>query len=152
MLHIFEIKIPNRTKFGGVFQEEFILPTKIGKINGICANIVLDNRSRLKKENDLERTLQLGTVAVSLNNTDVISASVRSVVLAKQPINSLAKNMTRFEPIAITSGSNMRIIFEEVLFSPFVKANDPQVADYFQQDETPTNGYTLKVYVNYTKK
>lgn len=151
MLHIVEIQVPNRKKFGGVFQNEFSLPSKMGRIDGICVNVAPDFCSRFKKENGIEKTLQTGTVSVSLNNTDVISASVKAACLAKMPTNSLNKNIIRFEPREVQSGSLLRVIYEEVFFTPFVKAGDPYLNDYFQPDEVPTNGYTVKVYINYSK-
>jgi len=152
MLHIVEIRVPDRTKFGGVFQSEFALPSKMGKINGICVNVVPDFCSRFKKEDGIEKTLQTGTVSVSVNNIDVISSSVKAACLAKMPTNSLNKNIVRFEPREVKSGSLLRVIYEETLFTPFVKADDPYLNDYFQPNEVPTNGYTVKIYVNYTQK
>jgi len=152
MLHIVEIQVPNRKKFGGVFQSEFSLPSKMGKINGICVNVVPDFCSRFKKENGMEKILQTGTVSVSVNNIDVISSSVKAACLAKMPMNSLNKNIVRFDSYEVKSGSLLRVIYEETLFTPFVKADDPYLNDYFQADETPTNSYTVKIYVNYTQK
>ena len=152
MLHIIEIQVPDRKKFGGVFQSEFALPSKMGKINGICVNVATDFCSRFKKENGTEKTLQTGTVSVSLNNTEVISSSVKAACLAKMPTNSLNKNIVRFDPREVKSGSLLRVIYEETLFSPFVKADDPYLSDYFQPDETPTNGYRVKFYVNYSRQ
>ena len=152
MLHIVEIRIPDRTKFGGVFQSEFSLPSKMGRINGICVNVAPGICSRFKKENGIEKTLQTGTVSVSVNNVDVISSSVKAACLAKMPTNSLNKNIVRFDAYEVKSGSLLRVIYEEVLLTPFVKADDPYLSDYFQPDEIPTNSYTVKVYVNYQQK
>ena len=152
MLHIVEIRVPNRTKFGGVFQSEFSLPSKMGKINGICVNVVPNFHTRFKKENGMEKTLQTGTVSVSVNNVDVISSSVKAACLSKMPTNSLNKNIVRFDAYEVKSGSLLRVIYEEVLFTPFVKADDPYLSDYFQTDEVATNGYTVKIYLNYTQK
>lgn len=152
MLHIVEIQVPNRKKFGGVFQSEFSLPSKMGKINGICVNVVPNACTRFKKENGMEKTLQTGTVSVSINNIDVISSSVKAACLAKMPTNSLNKNMVCFDLRTVKSGSLLRIIYEEVLFTPFVKADDPNLNDYFQPNEVPTNGYTVKIYINYVSK
>ena len=149
MLHIVEIRVPDRKKFGGVFQNEFSLPSKMGRIDGICVNVVPDFCSRFKKENGIEKTLQTGTVSVSLNNTDVISASVKAACLAKMPTNSLNKNIVRFDPREMQSGSLLRVIYEETLFTPFVKSDDPHLGDYFQANETPTNGYIVKIYLKY---
>lgn len=152
MLHIVEISIPDRPKFGAVYQIDEVMPSKMAFIDGICVNVLPDTCSRFKKENNVERTLQTGSVSVSLNNTDVVASSIKAACLAKSPRNSLTKNMLRFDARPVVGGSLMRIVYEESNFTPFVKANDPYFNDYFQSNETPTNGYTVKIYIHYSEK
>lgn len=152
MLHIITIPIPDRKKFGGVFQIDEVMPSKMAFINGICVNILPDYCSRLKKESGIERTLQTGSVSLSLNNTEVVASSIKAAGLAFSPRNSLNKNMLRFNPRSVVAGSLMRIVYEESNFTPFVTNNDPNFNNYFQPNEIATNGYTVKIYIHYTEK
>ncbi|MDR2963988.1 MAG: hypothetical protein LBU90_10220 [Bacteroidales bacterium] len=94
MLYVVEIKVPNRSQFGGVFQIEQILPAAIYSIDGACCNVILDPLTKLQKENTAVKIVQTGTVSVSLNNSTVIVAGARAVSLADMPTsNSLTKNI-----------------------------------------------------------
>ena len=151
MIQVFKIQIPNRKKFGGAFQQDFVLPSRMCKITGVAVNVLPGYYSRFKRENNTIKSVQVGTVSVSVNNTDVVFSSVPAMCLAKLPSNNaLTQNTTKLlTPYTLRSGSQMRIILEETLLTPFVKAKDPYFEDYFHPDDTPTNSYQIKVYIHY---
>jgi hypothetical protein len=151
-LQIFKIRVPDRVKFGYTLTREFILPNRIKSITGITANVVPDKFSRFKKENNIIRNLNLGSLSVSLNNTDTIFTSIPVFCTAKtETKTSISQNTVQLaEPYELKNGGQkMRFVFEEVLRTPFVKAGDPNYDQYFNNGEIASNSYEIKIYIHH---
>lgn len=148
MLHILKIDIEDRKRWGGIFQEDFALPSRIRKIRGFVVNVDEADTSRFRAS----KGFQTANVAISLNNTEVLTASTPAVSLSHTVANTVSKNkVTLSKQMDVPNGSVIRIIVDEVSKCPFVKATDSDVDDYFTSGEQPTNSYTIKVYLIYDK-
>lgn len=122
MLKLFTIKVPSH-EWGCTFQKDFAVNSK-GKIVGICANIVPDDKKAIIADNT-----RVGIISVSTNNAETIHSSIPARCLSKSEIKGINKNSVAVDNVEI--GSQLRIIIEESNRNPFVEIN---------------NGYTLKVY------
>lgn len=149
MIYCCKIEVPNRAKWGDVFQAEFVLPAEVKEIKSFLANAIPDANSRLKRlmlagedePRDIIST-QIGTVSATVNNTVVVADNTPLCVtneLSKGTFNTLRIVLPK--PLRVDQGAPLRFLIEEKNASQFVKNADGE-SEY-------TNGYTAKLYIEY---
>ena len=155
MLHIIDINIPDHTLWGRTFTQDVALPAKIHHIRGVLGSVLPDLNSQVKhdKEGEVEAA-QIASFSLALNNTNVIVANSPLSVIYELRKNSYKHNVTHIDNIAITGGSLARVIIEEKHHLPFLtreeydamSENDKKV---YQNFDKFTNGYTVKIFLDY---
>lgn len=177
MIYVATIDIPDHDKWGSVHQVEVILPSQVRHVRAFWCNVTLPSTSVLAKcisvlKKELkygaheDRSVQIGSLSATLNNTHVVADSTPLCVLSKA--NKGTINMVRTTlpqgGVDVENGSALRIIIEEKLAEPFERDeerlaldNTAGAIDYFNLDESgkpkniSTNGYTAKFYMEYDK-
>jgi len=177
MIYVATIDIPNHGKWGSVHQVEVVLPSQVRHVRSFWCNVTLPSTSVLAKCISMirkgikyaahsDRSVQIGSLSATLNNTHVVADSTPLCVLSKA--NKGTINMVRTTlpqgGIDVENGSALRLIIEEKLFEPFEHDEyrlsldeNSNVLDYFNltEDGSPTNnstnGYTAKFYMEYDK-
>lgn len=105
---------------------------------------------------------QVGSYCLSLNNTKIVVDSTPMLVVDELSKQGIVPNKIQLaEPIEVESGSFLRIIAEETLQTPFVDRqlwstlSNLEKAQYYGVETTavsgitPTNDYTLNIYLDY---
>lgn len=176
MIYVATIEIPNHDKWGSVHQVEVILPSQVRHVRAFWCNVSLPATSILAKciaasKGDLkqtafgDRSVQIGSLSATLNNTHVVADSTPLCVLSKANKGTINLIRTTLPQggVDVENGSALRIIIEEKLFEPFERDSerltlaDGAAIDYFNlnEDGSPknisTNGYTAKFYMEYDK-
>lgn len=124
MLYVARIDVPSRKVWGGVFQTELVIPSKVNKIRSICA-VAIPQATYLSRSEDTDRSdvadsAQVGCVSVSIGNTNVIIDSLPIYVNAELENNSYnSLKMELSEPAKLDDGALLRTIVEESRISPF---------------------------------
>lgn len=177
MIYVATIEIPDHEKWGAVHQVEVILPSQVRHVRAFWSNVTLPTTSVLQKvicaaKKDLkqtaygDRSVQIGSLSATLNNTHVVADSTPLCVLSKANKGTIdmVRTMLPQGGIDVENGSALRIIIEEKLFEPFEREDERlslddtcEALDYFSltADGKPknvsTNGYTAKFYMEYDK-
>ena len=177
MIYVATIEIPNHRKWGSVHQVEVILPSQVRHVRAFWSNVTLPTTSVLSKciaasKGSLkqtaygDRSVQIGSLSATLNNTHVVADSTPLCVLSKA--NKGTINMVRTTlpqgGMDVENGSALRIIIEEKLFEPFEHDDERltlddtcEALDYLslttegKPKNISTNGYTAKFYMEYDK-
>ena len=152
MIHIIDIKIPNRTKWGDVFTKDIPLPAKINKIRGVMANVILGSTTYMERlvyarEGDIvvenAMSVQVGVFNISVNNTGIISTNTPLCAINELRNPTYNHNLMSIdEGLKLRGGSMARIVVEEKQISPFVTYDKIKEL----ADELMSNPY---VYVKY---
>lgn len=177
MIYVATIEIPDHEKWGSVHQVETILPSQVRHVRAFWCNVTLPSSSVLSKciaasKSNLkqtalgDRSVQIGSLSATLNNTHVVADSTPLCVLSKanKGTINMVRTMLPQGGIDVENGSALRIIIEEKLFEPFER-DDERLAlddtctalDYLNMSEygkplnVSTNGYTAKFYMEYDK-
>lgn len=113
-----------------------------------------------------DRSVQIGSLSATLNNTHVVADSTPLCVLSKANKGTIdmVRTMLPQGGIDVENGSALRIIIEEKLFEPFEHDDERlmlddtcEALDYFsltaegKPKNISTNGYTAKFYMEYDK-
>ena len=177
MIYVATIQIPDHQKWGAVHQVETILPSQVRRVTAFWANATLPptsvpakcaaaDKESLRQTAFAYRSVQIGSISATLNNTRVVadSAPLRVLGTADKGTLSLVRTLLPEGGIGVENGSALRIIIEEKLAEPFerdtqrlILAGQYDALDYEDADEdgTPanisTNGYTAKFYIEYEK-
>lgn len=177
MIYVATIQIPDHQKWGAVHQVETILPSQVRRVTAFWANATLPptsvpakcvaaDKESLRQTAFAYRSVQIGSISATLNNTRVVadSAPLRVLGAADKGTLSLVRTLLPEGGIEVENGSALRIIIEEKLAEPFerdtrklILAGQCDALDYGNADEdgTPanisTNGYTAKFYIEYDK-
>lgn len=170
MIYIAELTIDNREVWGNAIHFDIPIPSRIRHIRGYMANIVPSEHSILKADivindttNEIDtinyKCVPIGSISLSLNNTDVISSNSPAYILSHRNISSYNRNKEIFDkPIPVMSGSVLRVCYEERQHNPFRSNNlDEETAiivkkaHFSHLEDLPdlTNSYTLKIYIDY---
>ena len=177
MIYVATIEIPNHEKWGSAHQVETILPSQVRHVRAFWCNVTLPSSSVLQKvvcaaRKDLkqtafgDRSVHIGSLSATLNNTHVVADSTPLCVLSKanKGTINMVRTMLPQGGIDVENGSALRIIIEEKLSEPFERDDERlaldsmcEALDYFNltEDGKPmnvsTNGYTAKFYMEYDK-
>lgn len=177
MIYVATIQVPDHQKWGAVHQVETILPSQVRRVTAFWANATLPptsvpavcvaaDKESLRQAAFAPRSVQIGSISATLNNTRVVadSAPLRVLGAADKGTLSLVRTILPDGGIEVENGSALRIIIEEKLAEPFerdtqrlILAGQYDALDYGGADEdgTPanisTNGYAAKFYIEYDK-
>lgn len=177
MIYVATIQIPDHQKWGAVHQVETILPSQVRRVTAFWANATLPptsvpamcvaaDKESLRPTAFAFRSVQIGSISATLNNTRVVADAtpLRVLAAADKGTLSLVRTPLPGGGIEVENGSALRIIIEEKLVEPFerdtqrlILAEGYDALDYANADEdgTPanisTNGYTAKFYIEYDK-
>ena len=177
MIYVATIEIPDHKKWGSVHQVEVILPSQVRHVRAFWSNATLPSTSvlakciaaskvNLKQTAYGDRSVQIGSLSATLNNTNVVADSTPLCVLSKANKGTIDMVRTTLPQggIDVENGSALRIIIEEKLFEPFERDDERlslddtcAALDYLNMNDDgkpmniSTNGYTAKFYMEYDK-
>lgn len=134
MIHIIEIIVHNRNRWGDVITKDIALPAKIKKINGVMANVTLGGKSYLERLTyttydinkwkvamDNSLSSQIGVFSLSVNNAGIINTNTPLCAISELRNPSYSKNLITIDGgLRVRGGSMARVVIEEKLESPFI--------------------------------
>lgn len=175
MLYLVQIGIDDHSDWGVAHSRDVVLPDRIRHIRSMFVSAQLGQRSFIipttfPSVTDSGDFLSspfravstdplIGSLSVSLNNSDVLMSSMPVYAQAKMQ-SSYRKNHIVFDkPIDVRSGSSVRLVMEERVVSPFYnkklllyRDNVRKALMRYQglpEDLEIGNSYVVKLYIEY---
>lgn len=122
-------------------------------------------------------SVQIGSVSLSINDETILTAAMPANVTKEMHKSSWKRNLRVLDGVPVTPGSMLRFTIEEKNKSPFINAKELEIPDFpgdelgdqklgyqeaimsaygedfcnmvWSNEGKPTNGYTLKIYIDY---